>query len=287
MNTRSPRTSRREHSLPQLASLSFRNQYCPAGHRRRTCSGPTRSTALRNAGKIVVIGAITPTAHSTFGLRLRRFSRGTAQRARCSPRPAAHQDNTHLSPIQTESLSEGRCPSEFTQRIPVPIGMWRPFTNTGAPLRLSGPAVIRIADQTATVLICYEQLIPWPTLTAFLDRPTIMIAIANQFWVAGTAIPEVQRNTVRAWARLFHVPVVLASNTIPDIAACPQSPSIPNRPYHGRYWPLVDRNTRKHPSKPATRSPVDPAGSGMCYFPHCPPIGASASRSGVLNGRFP
>ena len=103
--------------------------------------------------------------------------------------------------------------SEFTQRIPVPIGMWRPFTNTGAPLRLSSPAVIRIADQTAAVVICYEQLIAWPTLAAFLDRPTIMIAIANQFWVAGTAIPEVQRNTVRAWARLFDVPVVLASNT--------------------------------------------------------------------------
>jgi hypothetical protein len=90
--------------------------------------------------------------------------------------------------------------------------MWRPFTNTGAPLRLTSPAVIRIADQTAVIVICYEQLIPWPTLTALLDRPTIVIAIANQFWVAGTAIPDVQRNSVSAWARLFRVPVVFASN---------------------------------------------------------------------------
>ena len=107
----------------------------------------------------------------------------------------------------------GASSGEFIQRVPVPIGMWRPFTNTGATLRLSSPAVMRIADQTAAVVICYEQLIPWPTLTAFLDRPTMMIAIANQFWVAGTAIPKVQRNTVRAWARLFHVPVVFAFNT--------------------------------------------------------------------------
>ena len=50
-------------------------------------------------------------------------------------------------------------------------------------------------------------------LTAFIEQPTIVIAIANQFWIVGTAIPEVQRNTVRAWARLFHVPVVFAFNT--------------------------------------------------------------------------
>jgi hypothetical protein len=73
--------------------------------------------------------------------------------------------------------------------------------------------VIQIAGQTAAVVICYEQLIPWPTLTAFVDRPTIVIAIANQFWVVGTPIPEVQRKSVRALARLFHVPVMFASNT--------------------------------------------------------------------------
>lgn len=168
-------------------------------------------SALSSAGKVVVIGAITPTdtthpgydftaslaALETPAVR-HNFGRPSRQ-----PAPLAYTNGVVIRGVSS---------SEFTQRIPVPMGMWRPFTNTGAPLRLSSPAVIRIADQTAAVVICYEQLIQWPTLTAFIDRPTIMIAIANQFWVTGTAIPDVQRNTVRAWARLFHVPVVLASN---------------------------------------------------------------------------
>jgi apolipoprotein N-acyltransferase len=167
---------------------------------------------LRNTGKVVVIGAITPTGtlHSNYDF--------AASLAALQEAPGAHHD-FHRPWKQQRPVAytngvviRGASSSEFTQRIPVPIGMWRPFTSTGAPLSLSSPAVIRIADQTAAVLICYEQLIPWPTLTAFLERPSIMIAIANQFWVAGSAIPEVQRNSVRAWTRLFHVPVVFASN---------------------------------------------------------------------------
>lgn len=167
------------------------------------------TTALRNAGKVVVVGAITPTStpqsEYDFATSLAALHEGSTARRPSRPQSAL----AYLNGV----VIRGASSSEFTQRIPVPIGMCRPFTNTGAPLRLSSPAVVRIADQTAAVVICYEQLIPWPTLTAFIDRPTIMIAIANQFWVTGTAIPEVQRNTVRAWARLFHVPIVLASNT--------------------------------------------------------------------------
>jgi hypothetical protein len=169
-------------------------------------------SALRSAGKVVVIGAITPTdTHSEYDF--------TASLAALHEAPGVRHDfrrpSRQPAPVAYTNgvVIRGASSSEFTQRVPVPAGMWRSFTNTGAPLRLSSPAVIPIANQSAAILICYEQLISWPTLTAFLDRPTIVIAIANQFWVAGTAIPEVQRNTVRAWARLFHVPVILASNT--------------------------------------------------------------------------
>jgi apolipoprotein N-acyltransferase len=167
-------------------------------------------TALKYAGKVVVIGAITPSGSPhpdyDFAASLAALHEAPAvlRRASRQQAPLAYTNGVVI---------RGASSSDFTQRIPVPIGMWRPFTNTGAPLRLSSPAVIRIAEQTAAIVICYEQLIPWPMLTAFLDRPTIMIAIANQFWVAGTGIPDVQRNSVSAWARLFRVPVVLASNT--------------------------------------------------------------------------
>jgi apolipoprotein N-acyltransferase len=166
-------------------------------------------SALRSAGKVVMIGAITPTGPPQADYNF------TASLAALHEAPAVRRLSRPLERLAYTNgvVIRGAASGDFTQRIPVPMGMWRPFTNTGAPLRLSSPAVVRIADQPAAVIICYEQLIPWPTLTAFIEQPRLVIAIANQFWVAGTAIPAVQRNTVRAWARLFDLPVVLASNT--------------------------------------------------------------------------
>jgi hypothetical protein len=167
---------------------------------------------LRDAGKIVVIGAITPTgtAKVDFTSDIAASLAAMNQSPVAVPHPLGR---AAVLAYRNGVVVRGASTADFTQRVPVPIGMWRPFTGYGAPLRLFIPAVIQIADQTAAVLICYEQLIPWPTLTAFAERPTMVIAIANQFWVVGTAIPDIQRNTVRAWARLFHVPVLFASNT--------------------------------------------------------------------------
>jgi apolipoprotein N-acyltransferase len=169
--------------------------------------------ALRSADKVVVIGVITPfgTPYSDYDF--------AASLAALHETPAVRSDFRRSSRQQVPFaytngvVIRGASSSEFKQRIPVPIGMWRPFTNTGAPLRLSSPAVIRIADQTMAVLICYEQLIPWPVLTSFLERPSIMIAIANRFWVSGSQIASVQQTTTRIWARLFHVPVIFAANS--------------------------------------------------------------------------
>src|SRR5262249_54422872 len=41
------------------------------------------------------------------------------------------------------------------QRIPVPIGMWRPFDDDGVTLSLSGPASINESGNKITLLICY------------------------------------------------------------------------------------------------------------------------------------
>jgi hypothetical protein len=167
--------------------------------------------ALRDVGKVVLIGAITrtDTAKVDFDSSIAASLAALHQ----SPVIGRQSQATVVLSYRNGVVVRGASTAEFTQRVPVPIGMWRPFTSTGVPLRLFSPAVIRIADQTAAVLICYEQLIPWPALTAFAERPTMVIAIANQFWVAGTAIPDIQQNTVRAWARLFHLPVLFASNT--------------------------------------------------------------------------
>ena len=62
------------------------------------------------------------------------------------------------------------------------------------------------------MLICYEQLIVWPVLTALVDEPDVLITIANVAWLAGTPIPDCQAAAVRCWARLFWLPIVSAIN---------------------------------------------------------------------------
>ena len=100
----------------------------------------------------------------------------------------------------------------FFQRIPVPIGMWKPFSDAGVPLNVSGKGTVQIGGFRAAVLICYEQLLPWPVLQSMTERPSVVMAVANEYWVQRTPIPRCQAASVRTWARLFHVPVLSATN---------------------------------------------------------------------------
>jgi apolipoprotein N-acyltransferase len=100
----------------------------------------------------------------------------------------------------------------FDQRIPVPVSMWRPFSRSGVQLHPAGPAVLTLAGERAAVLICYEQLLTWPILTSLLGKPTVIVAVANDYWARGTTIPAFQLTAVRAWARLMALPYVSATN---------------------------------------------------------------------------
>jgi len=101
----------------------------------------------------------------------------------------------------------------FYQRIPVPVGMWNPFSRISVPLRLHAPGTLNIDGHRAAVLICYEQMITFPILASMLRHPTVIVGISNTFWVAGTSIPRYQANAVRGWARLFGLPYLLAVNS--------------------------------------------------------------------------
>ncbi len=102
----------------------------------------------------------------------------------------------------------------FHQRIPIPGGMWNPFQpDGGVVLNLLGPGTINVGGQRAAILICYEQLLTWPMLCSAIDKPTILIAISNEAWTAATTVPRIQHACVRAWARLFGLPVISAINS--------------------------------------------------------------------------
>jgi apolipoprotein N-acyltransferase len=102
----------------------------------------------------------------------------------------------------------------FHQRIPVPGGMWNPFEpERGVALNLLGPGTVNVGGQRAAILICYEQLLTWPMLRSAIEKPTILIAISNESWTSSTIVPRMQHACVRAWARLFGLPVISAINS--------------------------------------------------------------------------
>ena len=129
---------------------------------------------------------------------------------RCSPAQIPAVERVSYS---NKLVVRGAQIGEFEQRVPIPIGMWKPFTHSGVPLNLSGPGTISIAGRRVAVIICYEQLIPWPVLTSFVERPSIIVAVSNNVWVSGTSIPQVEQTTMRAWAALFEVPALFAANS--------------------------------------------------------------------------
>ena len=116
------------------------------------------------------------------------------------------------SHVRNALLIRGAETGAFDQRIPVPIGMWQPFGRRSVPLNPAGHGTIEIAGQRAAVLICYEQLIPWPWLHSMAERPSIIVAIANDFWGRWTSLATYRAAACRSWTRLFRAPLVSASN---------------------------------------------------------------------------
>jgi apolipoprotein N-acyltransferase len=100
----------------------------------------------------------------------------------------------------------------YQQRIPIPIAMWKPLGNDGVPLKLFSPGTIRVHNQNAAVLICYEEVLVWPFLSSALDHPTVLLTSSNDYWVKTTLIPKIQQSSAESWARLFQLPLLSATN---------------------------------------------------------------------------
>jgi hypothetical protein len=98
------------------------------------------------------------------------------------------------------------------QRTPILGATWHPTTGTGVPLLVFASPIRELAAERAAFLICYEQLIAWSYLMLLVDRPTVLVGMANTHWVTATSIPAVQTACLQSWARLFNIPLVQAVN---------------------------------------------------------------------------
>jgi hypothetical protein len=96
------------------------------------------------------------------------------------------------------------------QRIPVPLGMWKPFRSGGVEVKVYGDGIVRIQDRRVAILVCYEQLLAWPGLQTTPFRSDIVVGIGDDQSEGGTLIPTVRSAYLKAWARLWSVPMVEA-----------------------------------------------------------------------------
>jgi len=167
---------------------------------------------LSKAGKTIIVGSkiSVPAPSAQFSaddfaasIAILRATR-SIPRMPVAPNPAASFRNVLIMRGADKGL--------FEQRVPVPLGMWKPMNNDGVQLRLTGSGVLSVARERAAILICYEQLLSWPILTSMMAHPTVLVAVANDYWAGGTTIPEAQLAAVRAWARLISIPYVSATN---------------------------------------------------------------------------
>lgn len=101
---------------------------------------------------------------------------------------------------------------ELVQRVPVPIGMWRPWQKDAVAADLWGSGIGRVAGQKIAYSICYEQLLVYPVLVSMAHAPAALIGAANDWWAKDTSVPAIQEQSLDAWGRLFAVPVIRAKN---------------------------------------------------------------------------
>ncbi|WP_404995450.1 hypothetical protein [Cupriavidus pauculus] len=109
-------------------------------------------------------------------------------------------------------VSIGRSDSIIRQRVPIPIGMWRPWADDSVSMHLFDSGVTAIDGRRVAPLICYEQLLTFPVLVSMASGADLIVGVANAWWARGTSAPAIQAQALSSWARLFGVPVVHATN---------------------------------------------------------------------------
>ena len=115
--------------------------------------------------------------------------------------------------LQNTLVALGDESAPLVQRVPVPIGMWRPWSAESIAADPLASGVGLVAGRKVAYSICYEQLLVFPLLVSMMNDPDLIVGTANDWWARETSIPAIQGQALDAWGRLFGLPVVRATNT--------------------------------------------------------------------------
>jgi apolipoprotein N-acyltransferase len=115
-------------------------------------------------------------------------------------------------PIRNVLVALGDDSGPLVQRVPVPIGMWRPWEADTIAANPFGNGIGQVAGRRVAYAICYEQLLTFPILISLAHHPDLIVGAANDWWARDTSIPAIQGQALDAWGRLFGVPVIRSTN---------------------------------------------------------------------------
>jgi hypothetical protein len=94
----------------------------------------------------------------------------------------------------------------------MPIGDWRPGASvTAVAGRLSQP-FLDIDGKRTAISICYEDMLWWPHWRMLIQRPDVVVSIANNWFIAGTRLEAIQAQSIESVARLVGSPLIRARN---------------------------------------------------------------------------
>lgn len=100
----------------------------------------------------------------------------------------------------------------WSQRVPVPVGMWAPWSEEHIQSHVFGRAVYALEGHRATLLMCFEQLVAWPAIQSAMGDAEVVVAPANLWFARGTRVNAIRATSLRAWAQLFGWALVEAVN---------------------------------------------------------------------------
>lgn len=99
-------------------------------------------------------------------------------------------------------------------RFAVPVSMWKPWSDETTEVDPFNLNLIEVASSKIHYSLCYEDYMPWLHLGVLLmnERPDLIVAAANGWWVQKGKAQAIQDEHIRAWARIFDLPLVRALN---------------------------------------------------------------------------
>jgi apolipoprotein N-acyltransferase len=109
-------------------------------------------------------------------------------------------------------IALGASHGAFASRQPMPVGDWRPGTAaTAVSGRLSQPFLV-LGGLRVAMSICYEDMLWWPHWRMLIQRPDVVVSVANNWFIAGTALEAIQTQSIESVAQLVGRPLVRARN---------------------------------------------------------------------------